>query len=228
MVHRIEDPHDLAVDADGAGDPDLLPEGPRDPLGNARLAVARRAEEEQPAAGVHRRSEPIEHPLAEHEIAEGLAEVFGRGLLPGQRLGLDARDVVFQRNRGGAEVGAVVPVALGPFAAQIGELVQKSFIGARRDRPTNWSFFKPRSSSSMRMNGSLSWSAISRPVASPRASKILQGQRLDEAVVQAGGLERLRFLGNKAVGRQRTRRRVPACGCRRLRRGAGGGRQRPW
>ena len=50
VVHRVEQPHDLAVDADRAGNPDRLAEGGRDALGDARLAVARRAEQEQAAA----------------------------------------------------------------------------------------------------------------------------------------------------------------------------------
>ena len=61
VVHRIEEADDLAVDADRAGNPDVAAEGGGDPLGDARLAVARRAEQEQPPAGVDRRPQPVEH-----------------------------------------------------------------------------------------------------------------------------------------------------------------------
>ena len=57
LVHAgVEQPHDLAVDADRPRNPDRLAERLGDPLGDARLAVARRAEQEQAAAGVDRRA----------------------------------------------------------------------------------------------------------------------------------------------------------------------------
>ena len=214
VVCRVEDPHDLAIDADRAGDPDLLSESPRDPLGNARLAVARRAEEEQSAAGVHRRSEAIEHPLAEHQIAEGLPQAFGRGRLRGQRLGLDACNVVFQRDRSGTEIGAVVPVALGPFAAQIGKLVQKivhrraGAIGEQLVVLQLAQQFVDEDERQLELVGHFPAGGVAA------GQQVLQGQRLDEAVVQPGGTERLRFLGHEAVGPGRLARD----------RGRGGGR----
>ena len=74
------------------------PNASGDPLGDARLAVARRAEEKQTAAGVHGRAESIEHFLAENQVSERPAEVLDRGLLADERLGLDACDIVFQRD----------------------------------------------------------------------------------------------------------------------------------
>ena len=113
VVHRIEEADDLAVDADGPGNPDLVAEGGGDPLGDARLAVARRAEQEQPPAGIDGRPEPVEHAAAQQQAVEGPVQVVGRGMLVGQRLGVDAGDVVLQGDRRRAEVGAVLRVAAG-------------------------------------------------------------------------------------------------------------------
>ena len=98
-------------------------EGLGDPLGDARLAVARRAEQEQAAAGVDRRAEPDQHVLVDQQVFERAVQVvFGR-MLVGERLLLDAVDVGVERHRRGAEVGAVLGELLGPLAAQLGELV---------------------------------------------------------------------------------------------------------
>ena len=77
----------------------VLPEGGGDALGDAGLAVARRAEQEQAPAGVDRRPEPVEHLLVQQQVVEGAVQVVGRGMLLGQRLGLDAGDVIVQRDR---------------------------------------------------------------------------------------------------------------------------------
>ena len=79
VVHRIVEPDDLAVDADGPGNPNLVAEGGRDPLGDARLAVARRAEEEQSPAGVDGRPQPIEHLSAQQQAVEGAVQVSAVG-----------------------------------------------------------------------------------------------------------------------------------------------------
>ena len=149
-----------------------LAEGGGDPLGDARLAVARRAEQEQPAAGIDRRPEPVEHLLAQQQAVEGAVQVVGRGVLVGERLGVDAGDVVGQRDRRRAEVGAVLRVAAGPARGP----GRSAGTGSRssapsRDGPTSCSFFISRSNSSISTKGSLTWSAMSRPVASPRASR---------------------------------------------------------
>ena len=86
VIARVEEADDFAVDADGPRNPDDLPEGPRHPLGDARLAVAGGAVQEQAAAGVDRRAEPAEHPRVDQQIVEGALQIVGRRMLVGERL----------------------------------------------------------------------------------------------------------------------------------------------
>ncbi len=123
VVHGIVEADDLAVDADRAGNPNLAAEGGRDPLGDARLAVARRAEEKQSPAGIDGRPEPIEHLPAQQQALERAVQVVRRGMLVGERLGVDAGDVVVQRDGRRAEVGAVLRIPPPPLPAQIAELI---------------------------------------------------------------------------------------------------------
>ena len=81
VVAGVVEADDLAVDADRAGNPDVLAERLRDALGDARLAVAGGAVEEQPAAGVDRRAEPGEHSRIDEQIGEGPAQIVGGGVL---------------------------------------------------------------------------------------------------------------------------------------------------
>ena len=110
VVHRIVKADDLAVHADRPGNPDLVAEGGGDPLGDARLAVARRAEEEQSPTGIDGRSQPVEHRLVQQQALERPVQVFGRGVLVRQRLGVDAGDVILQRDRRRAEIRAVLRI----------------------------------------------------------------------------------------------------------------------
>ena len=66
----VEHAHDLAVDADRPRNPDAVAERRGHALGDARLAVARAAEQEQAAAGVDRRAEPPQHVLVDQQVAE--------------------------------------------------------------------------------------------------------------------------------------------------------------
>ena len=62
---------------------------------------------------------------AQQQALERAVQVLGRGMLAGQRLGVDAGDVVLQRDGRRAEVGAVLRVAPCPLAAQVGQLVHE-------------------------------------------------------------------------------------------------------
>jgi len=90
---------------------------------DARLAVARRAKQEQPPARIDRRPEPVEHPLVQEEIGEGRVQRLGGRVLAGQRLGPDSGNVVGKRHRRRTEVAALLEVAARALAPQIAELV---------------------------------------------------------------------------------------------------------
>ena len=69
------------------------------------------------------RPQPVEHVLAQQQAVERAVQVFGRGMLVGQRLGVDAGDVVLQGDGRRAEVGAVLRIPPPALAAQVAELV---------------------------------------------------------------------------------------------------------
>ena len=119
----IEQPHDFAVDADCPRNPDELAEGLGDSLGDAGLAVTRRAVQEQAAAGVDRRTEADQHCLVDQQVFERAVQIFFGRVLVGERLLLDALMYACERHRRGAEVRAVLGELLGPLAAEFGELV---------------------------------------------------------------------------------------------------------
>ena len=74
----------------------ILAEDAGDALGDAGLAVARRSVKEQPPAGIDGRPQAVEHLPVEQQVGEGLGQVLGLGLLPGERLRRDAGNVVAQ------------------------------------------------------------------------------------------------------------------------------------
>ena len=98
VARRIEQPNHVPVDADRPRNPDVLAEGPRHPLGDARLPVAGRAEEEQPAAGVDRRTEAVEHLPAQQQVGERRFQAFGLGVLSGEGLRGDAGRIIAERD----------------------------------------------------------------------------------------------------------------------------------
>ena len=71
----VEQADDLPIDADGSRNPDVLAEGPCDALGDARLAVARGAEQEHEAFTTPERMEQYrkETPLGRNGVAEEVA-----------------------------------------------------------------------------------------------------------------------------------------------------------
>ena len=73
MRDRIVDLDDLSVGLDGVGNGDDAVEDVLDALRDDRLAVSRRAVDEQRVGAVDRRAELIEHAIAQHEVAERLA-----------------------------------------------------------------------------------------------------------------------------------------------------------
>ncbi len=75
VAARIEEADDFAPHADGAGDPDARAVGGGDAFGDAGLAVAGRAVQEQSPARGDRPAQPEEHFLAEGQVGERPAEV---------------------------------------------------------------------------------------------------------------------------------------------------------
>ena len=123
VVGRVVELDDLAVFVERVRNPDLLAEAERDPLGQRRFAVARRAVEEHARAGVDRRAQALEEARIDGNAADGLGQFFRSGALGGDRLGVDGDDVVAQRHRRRADVAAGLHVGHGPGAALRGQAV---------------------------------------------------------------------------------------------------------
>ena len=79
----------------------------------------------------------VEHLLGDQQVGERAAEVFLLGLLGRDRLRRDRLDVVVERHRGRADVGAFLGVDLGPRPAGVGQRVQvvvgRRGVGVRDD-----------------------------------------------------------------------------------------------
>ena len=101
LVHVVvEDGDHLPVDLDRVRDPDgLLAEELGHLLGDRRLAAARRAVEEDRAAGRDGGADLREHRVVEHEIAERLRDVGRMHDDVAHGLALQALDVVGERHR---------------------------------------------------------------------------------------------------------------------------------
>ena len=70
-------------------------------------------EQEQSAAGVDGRPQSAKHRLVDQQVGERALQIGGCRVLGRQRLGRDAGDIVFQHDRCGAEIGAVIGQAAG-------------------------------------------------------------------------------------------------------------------
>ena len=113
------------------GDPDGRAEAAGDPLGDAGLAVAGIAVEEHAAARVDGRAEQAEHLLGDQQVGEGPAQVGFLGVLGRDRLGGDRLEIVVERHRRRADVGALLEVDLGPRPAGVGQRID-IIVGRRR------------------------------------------------------------------------------------------------
>ena len=94
----IEEADDLAPHADRAGNPDARAVGGRDPFGDAGLAVAGRAVQEEPLPGRDGAAQAAEHLAADRQVGEGAAEALHPRFHPAQRLRGDTGAIVAQRD----------------------------------------------------------------------------------------------------------------------------------
>ena len=193
VVHRIVEAHDFAVDADRPRNPDRVAKGGGDPLGDARLAVARRAEQEQSPPRVDRRSQPIQHQFAQQKALERAVKALDRRVLVRQRLGLHTGNVIFQGDGRRAEVGAVLRITPPSLAAQIAKLVLEIVHRRRPAMDDQLAVFHLAEQFIDQHEGELhlTGDVASRGVAS--GQKKLQDQRLHFAIAQLGGVEGRRF-----------------------------------
>ena len=99
------------------------PKQQRDPLGQRRFAVARRAVEEHAGAGIDRRPRLSNRFGIDRNIADGRGELFRAGGLGGDRLGLDRDHVVHQRHGRRTDVGAGLQEAPSPAPGPRGQAV---------------------------------------------------------------------------------------------------------
>ena len=116
----VEHDDHLAVDLDGPGDQDAVVVDADEPLGDGRLAGARRAVEEHGALGDERRAQLVEQPVVDHQVVERLAHRrVGDGRVGG--LGADDPLVLDEADWGGAGVPALLEPVVGLLAAVLGE-----------------------------------------------------------------------------------------------------------
>ena len=74
MHHRVEDRDDVAIHLHRVGNQHRVMVHAQDPLGDAGLAVARAAIEEQRLVADQRRSELVEQAVGQHQVVKGLAQ----------------------------------------------------------------------------------------------------------------------------------------------------------
>ena len=70
MCRRVKNPDDVAIGNNRVGNRQFAVKQLADGLRNDRLAIARRAVDENRVAAVDRRTELIEHALAEHQVSK--------------------------------------------------------------------------------------------------------------------------------------------------------------
>ena len=127
----IEDADDLALDRDRVRHGDVAVEQVADALRDHRLAVSRRAVDEQRVTGVHRRPEGIDHAVAEHEVPARLADPLARGAARHRgQVRLQVGGVLGQRHRGDADVVVLLQEQHRPGPAGVEDAV---FVGRRAE-----------------------------------------------------------------------------------------------
>ena len=120
---------------------------------------------------------------------EGAVQRLDGGLLPGERLGVDAGDVIFERNGGGAEIAAVRGVPPSSFPAQVAQLVLKVVHLPGRTMDHQMIDFKlphqgiDQHEGKFHLFGDLAAGDVAA------SQEVLHRQRLDLAVAQPGLLE---------------------------------------
>ncbi len=108
MVDRVEQPHDVAVHLDGVRDGNLAFEQSPEALSDDRLAVSRRAVDEERVTRGGGGSHLVQHPVAEHQVRERLDDPLARRDRRHRvAVGLQVALILGQRHRGHARVVAL-------------------------------------------------------------------------------------------------------------------------
>ena len=115
VAERVVELDDLAVDADGAGNPDVLAKCPGDSFRDTALAVSGRTVKKHAAAGPQRLRDSTRELRADQQIAEGPFDVGDFRRLQRHRLRRDRRDIIRQRNGDSAKIRRVFVVAARVF-----------------------------------------------------------------------------------------------------------------
>ena len=108
MVRGFIDSNDVSTDVDCPRDPDALAVCFDNALGDACLAVAGIAIDEESEAGVQGLPDLAKLFLTEDQIGKRLFNIVKFGMLPGDRLGLNTCDIIGQGDRCGAEIRALL------------------------------------------------------------------------------------------------------------------------
>ena len=171
VVDRVVHRDQVAVDLDRVRHVHVAADGSSEALRDHRLAVARRAVEEQRLAGVDRGPELLEDVVADDEVREAAAQAFAIDVAARGHQRSHLGDVGGQRNRRRPDVLAGVQIEPAAIASLVGQRVSVPGRSGRRR-----SFRGPRSSCSTRacsisgssmLNGRRMRSAVIMPVASP-------------------------------------------------------------
>ena len=128
----------------------------------------------RPGAGVDRRAQQVEHLRLDADAAERGRQLLAPRRLGPNRLGLDRHDVVVERHRHRADVGAGLHRRAGPGQPLLGQRVA-IVVELRLALCTSTCRERSASSMSSRMpNGRHSRWAMSRPLVEPTCSRYLQ------------------------------------------------------
>ena len=123
MVHRVEHGDGLTVHIEGVRNVHLLAERAADAFRDHRLPVAGRAIEKQRLAGVHRRSEALEHRVVDDQIAEPGSELLSIDVGPRRHARPNVGVVLPEGNGRGADIPGHLEELVGAIPAEIGQHV---------------------------------------------------------------------------------------------------------
>ena len=121
----VVDRDDAVFGEEGVGDVDFaagIVHEIADGAGDGGLAVAGRAVDEHRLAADDGRADGVEQLVADDQVGESGAQRFRAAVDAGDRLAIGLLDVIFDRHRGGADVGALLHRILGAAPAQFGQV----------------------------------------------------------------------------------------------------------
>ena len=119
MDLAVEDTNDLVLDPDAIRDPEAARQGLMEQPAQGRLAVSRRAIQEQASPGQSGQSGQFRRLFGQHQVREGCGHRLGRSVRQPRQLPVEHRGVRWQRHGDRSHVAGDGHQPLAPFAARL-------------------------------------------------------------------------------------------------------------